>query len=522
MKQGYKYSAMGRPVFPDGYNDIKNIHMVLQGVEEGEHEIFGTVVDLAGNGLGGVNLSLQGLSTESLNSTERSTTSDGAGRFLFDGVEVGVYQIIARLDGYATQRMDRVLIDRENTITMSPGSVVRGVVLVKETNRPPDYYTVRATPITQQGTVSALLFSDNQGGASGSFNYPDGHLELTLSGGYYRLEAMSRELTPGRTEVNVEPGEVIDGITLYVTRKGGRLSGHVRVADGSSPQGARIFLTEAGTSAQEVIQLAFAADNNTTQTVGEDGAFLFENQPPGTYNVIARHPSYAAAESGPVELVAGGEVGGIDLVLGTGGGLEGYVFKDGAPVPNALVVVMAKGQPKTATANASGWYEMDELPPGLIQAVVMPSGMSDISGLMGLGNMTGLQTAAIEIESGRTTRHDFGAMTGIRLTGRCTPPPVNPLVGGAVVLRRPGAPLVPRCGVIEVVQLSDGVTAALDATGNFTIEDVPPGDWQLDVYYSGPGMNFMQLTYRNSARVTVTGEEVGREAVVDIEAPPCN
>ena len=522
VKNGYKYSAMGQPVFPDGYNDITNVHMVLHGADEGEHTVYGTVVAMDGSPLSGVELALQGLSTESLNSTDRQTTSDTNGQFRIDGVEVGVYQLVARLDGYATQRVTRVLIDRENTVTMSRGSVIRGFVLVQETNRPPDYYSVHATPITQQGSVSTALFSDNAGNASGTYNAPDGSFELGVSGGYYRLEARAGEYTPGRQELEVASGEVVDGITLYVTETGGVLSGRVRVADGSSPQGARVFATEAGTSAQEVVELALASENQErVQTVGEDGAFLFEKLPAGTYNLIAQHSAYVAAESGPVELETGGAATGIELLLGTGGGLEGYVYKNGVPVVGAMVVVLAKGQPSTATTDASGWYEINEIPAGLAQAMVMPTGVTDISGFMGLGSASGLQTVPVEIVSGRTTRYDFGAMTGTRIVGQCTPAPVNPLLGGAVVLRQPGSPLVPRCGVVEALQLSDGVTAAISGTGDFTIDDVPLGDWQLDVYYSSAGMGFMELTYRNSTRVQVTGEE-GGEIVLEVEAPTCD
>ena len=199
--------------------------------------------------------------------------------------------------------------------------------------------------------------------------------------------------------------------------------------DGSSPQGATVVLIETDSAAESLIMLATVEDfGQRMSRVGADGRFAFDALPAGTYNVIAKHPAHPQAESGLLSVAANATVSDVTNRLGSGGALEGYAYRDGQPLTGALVVVLTGGVPATATTEENGYYYMTGLPAGTHQVALTQMGA-------GLDQLSGLRGAVVEIEEGRTTRHDFGGGSGTRIEGMCAPPPQ--LVGVAL-LRPPG------------------------------------------------------------------------------------
>ncbi len=68
-------------------------------------------------------------------------------------------------------------------------------------------------------------------------------------------------------------------------------------------------------------------------------------------------------------------------------------------------------------------------------------------------------------------------------------------------------PPVPLGELTDVTNLA-GQSTGVDPTGGFLIEDVPPGDWQLDVYYFEFGAaSPLSVRYVATEVVPVTGEE---------------
>ncbi len=491
-KEGYKYSLKGKKIHPDGFSDIENVRIVLIPVDVGDHSIYGTVASEGGSPIEGARVELGGLGTESLNSLARSVMTDAQGEFNIDGLEVGMYMLSVGKEGYADQMVWRALLNQPTHITLEAASAIRGRVLVRETGAPlAGQFTVAAAPAAGQERVSLSMLAMMDNGVSGTFNDEEGRFELWVPPGAYRLEASAPEHAPGREEVEVDSGESIEGVVLYLSEAGGRIEGRVVTGDGKSPQGTTVVLIEADSSSQALVMLAVVQEfGDRAMRVGADGEFSFEKLPEGTYNAIAQHPSYARGESGLIDLREGGQVTGVEVRLGTGGAVEGYVHRDGRAVAEATVVVLADGIPSTTTTNGEGYYFVDGLPTGTHQVTLIGADLASLADTQG---------AFVEVEEGMATRHDFGDSTGITIEGRCEPPPE---LAGFVFLRPPGS-RVPRPGEEVAIEDFTGILGLIGPGGKFALEDVQPGEWQLDIVYT----QFPLAVYVHTEFVAVTGED---------------
>jgi len=395
--------------------------------------------------------------------------------------------------------VSRVLLDRENMVVLEASGVVRGTVLVRETRRPPEEICyVSASGISGIGAGGVDLAEMLEGGGGRSTSTDNGVFELYLPAGTYRLEAKAAGFTPGRAEVSVASGSVTDGVEIFISKGGGRIAGRVVVTDGKSPQGATVVLVETGSSMEAAVIAGFADGMGDREVrVGSDGAFSFENLPAGTYSAIARHPSYASADSGPLELAEQGNIANVELRMGVGGALEGYVYVANRATAGVVVMVLGQGTTKTVATDQNGHYYIDGLATGTYQAMITAVGSGDLSGIFETRGVP------VEIMDGRTTRYDFGRGTGTRIEGRCMP---GPQLAGTAVLRTPGPQVVALGQTVQMNQLVGGWNTLINPLdGGFVLEDIPPGEWQLDIFF----MEFaIGVRYMHSEIITVQGEEV--------------
>lgn len=485
-KKGYKFSTVGDPIYPDGYSPISGFQVTLYPVEAGKNSVFGTVRTAAQQPISGAQVTLRGVGAESFDDVSQSTTSSGNGEFRIDDLEAGSYTATITAEGYAPRRMGMRLNGPNDAVLIAAG-VVRGRVLIRETNAPPAQYEVAALRQDSEGRTTFSL--TDIGEASGkTFNDPEGRFELYLPEGAYQLEARAGGLTPGREDVVITSGEVTDNVTLFVAEAGGTISGRVVTSDGGSPQGAEVFALDY-TSLAEAIALIAAGGlaENRKQIVGQDGAFTFENLPEGQYLIVARHTGYANGQSELIQLAAQGNEDGVEVRLGAGGAIEGYVRRRGQLVANALIVVVGEGGTKSTSTNNEGFYRVENLATGTYQVTMTPVGAGDLSAI------NEIQSASVEVSEGTTTQHNFGDGTGATIDGVCDPPPPGGLIAlpGFALLRPPGFPVAALGDILEgpesVLRLQGQLAAVSPGSGQFTIEDVFPGEYQLDIFYPVPG-----------------------------------
>lgn len=515
FKEGYKFALNGTPLYANGYHDVKNFRVVLEGIESGKYRVFGYVIDATGQAVSEARVTLSGLGTESLNGVDRETATDSGGEFNFDGVEIGTYVLNADKDGYSRKTLGRVLLDEPNEIVLQAASIVRGRVLAKATNQAPENgYTVGAQKTggesDEESRNGLFSFLDSGGplGHSAQFQDPQGNYELTLSAGAWLLEGSAGTLTPARKTITLQAGEVLENIDLILASEGGTIEGRLVITDGQSPQGATVSLVEASTAAQAVTQFAQDGEGPRSMQVADDGLFSFDQLPEGTYFAVARHPAYPQAMSPAVLLEDQATASGVDILMGPGGSMEGYVFDNGRPASGWIVTVIANGQPYTGTTDLRGAYAIRNIPEGNFQA--FPSNPS--AGI----SMDAFQTQGdpVTIWSGAITYKNFGEFKDIKVNvavvrGAATPQlfPNLENAGGRIVLNPGGAAPVTGSGIPD--NAIPGVAYTLISQS--VTMDVPIGEWRVD-YYAPDSLG--TYTWRGAQDFVITGEETEEVDVV--------
>lgn len=502
QKQGYKISPVGFPIYPDGYSDIRNVQIVLRGVDEGQHSVFGVVVNDRGQGIDGAQVRMAGISMGGLEGTDQSTTTANNGAFRFDGVSAGQYTVIATKDGYSPTTARRIRLNEEMRMVLRQSARVRGRVLIAATRQAPELYDVAAYPLSESTGSISLLGMMSDSAQKETFFAPDGSFDLILNAGAYRLEGSAVGYTPARTEIVVDAGDVIEGVDLSLEEKGGSIAGVVVAGDNGSVQGATVTLLEASSPAEALMMLAAdAASSDRIRRLGDDGVFEFENLPAGEYIIIAQHPTYPNAQSEMIFLAEGAREENVRIRFGTGGALEGYVYQDGRPQAGAVVVVVGNGITEHTNTDNTGYYYLDSLADGVYQAMVTDLSAGDLSSVYGA---RGVQ---VTVQEGQITRYDFGTRDGARIEARCIPGPMN-MLGGRAVLQAPGYFQAPLGETVEVTQLL-GQSVGINPRGDFVMEDVPPGEWQLDIYYFELGVaNPLDVRYVHTELIEATDGEV--------------
>jgi hypothetical protein len=509
-KRGYKFSTMGDPVYPDGYSPIRGVQVVLHPIDAGSNSIFGTVSDAAGNPISGAAVEVRGVGAQSFEEASFSTTTDSRGAYRIDGVEAGAYGMTVGHEGYAPRRLAAVRLNAATDVVLIAAGVVRGRVLVRETNRPTDPipYQVAAVRVTSDGGLDFNPADRAAMGEGRTFNDPEGRFELYVPEGNYLMEARAAALVPGREAITVAAGQVTDDVVLYLSEAGGRISGRVVTSDGKSPQGAEVFAIEYTSMSEAMLMLASGGlPEDRVQRVGEDGQFTFEGLPAGEYVVVARHSGYANGISDPVALEERGNSEGVEVRLGAGGTIEGTVYQGGRAVADALIVVVGEGGTQSVSSLADGSYRIEGLAAGTYQVTMTPIGGGDL-----LGGVGQIQSVSLEVVEGRVTRHDFGDGSGTKVTGICTPPPPGGLftLPGFAVLRPVGFPIAELGEILErperLLRLQGQIASITPGVGDFTIDDVFPGEYQLDIFYPVSGQ-LGAFRYVHLESVTVSGEE---------------
>lgn len=471
-KKGYKFALGGEPIYPDGYSGISGVILRLESVGSGVHNCYGTIYTADGQTLDGVEVNLEGLGTDSMSGVEMSTTTGSGGKFRFEGIEAGVYQLIARKEGFSPYTAPRALLDKEMEIVMQTTAVVRGKVIAANGGTLANGYTVSAAKVNEAGGISLAGLAEVQNEVD--FNNPDGSYELYVPAGDYRIEARAQGYTPGREFVSLQSAEERDGVDIVLPDEGGTISGIVTTISGGSPQGTTLLLFEGGSPSA-------GGGGGTQETrVAEDGIFSFENLPAGNYTVIAQHAAFANGSSGPIMLSLGERRDDVVIRLGAGGVLVGTVRRQGQVMADAMVTIVGTdtGTTRSVQTDGSGYYEADGLGTGNYQVAVTNIGSGG-----GFGGLTEAFSNTVFVTEGETSRLDFGSGVGTVINGTTSRPPTASLVPTGYALLVP-AEMGPLGDTINIDALRVTRATAVGMGGQFTFEDVYAGAYFLQVFYA--------------------------------------
>lgn len=495
QKKGYKVSLSGVPIYPDGYSRIDGVSVRLEEIGEGRFACFGKVLDGREQPLDSVEVRLEGLSLDSISGIEQSTTTSADGTFRFEGIESGNYQLSAYKEGFAPYQTSSVPLEKEITIRMQTTALVSGRVLAADGGELTQGYDVNAYRVA--GADGLSLASLTQEPIEARFNNPDGYYELYVPAGDYRIEATATDYTPGRVLVSVAAAEVREDVDITLPEKGGTIDGRVITMTGSSPQGTTVLLLEGSAG------LAAAAEGTRQTIVAEDGAFLFENLPAGTYTVVAQNANFANASSGPVTIAIGEVRDDVVIRLGQGGVIVGTVMRNGRVMANATLLVAGvdTATSRTVTTDEAGYYEVDGLGSGNYHVAVTDLGAG------ALGGITEAFSRNVDVREGEVSRLDFGDNTGYIVSGFASRPPAMSIgvnLGYAFLVPAEVGPL---SETINLQALTAATFAAVDRQGHFVFEDVFPGSYYLQLFYADS--LFSATTLRNVSLdlIVVEGEE---------------
>jgi hypothetical protein len=206
----------------------------------------------------------------------------------------------------------------------------------------------------------------------------------------------------------------------------------------------------------------------------------------------------------------------VEIVLKAGSALEGIVAFNGRPEPGATVVVygIVGGVTEVTTADATGYYRIERLPPGTYLATAV----SLSAGLTGIALS---QQARIEIIEGATTTFNFGEATDTALVGFCSPmPPVTVLT--KAFLLAPGTSL--DLTSMDVANLGAWLSdpgafgnaimggQPVDRDGFFRIDNLVEGEYLLNIVCFDTLTLSMRIAYSGPVKVL-------NNQVTEVEVP---
>ena len=514
-KDTFKFSMRGVSLFSDGYSDINNVRVVLEPVEEAEHEIYGIVIDKNDEPIDGVDITLRGFGTESFSGEEDSATTGSDGKFHFAGIQTGMYGLTAEKDGFGSQTLRNVPLDKQVRIRMNTLATVRGRVLIRNSDDAPPAYSVSARATAETGATNMDLLRTFEEPSSYDFNDPEGRFEIQLADGAWQLEAKAAEFAPGREQIFLEPGQIMEDVIIYVSEEGGLIAGNVVTNDGQNPQGATVFLVEStGGDAQTTSAMLRALSGDAqSMRVGEDGYFEFTDLPEGNYLVLAEHERYATGRSEPIYLAEGDKQDNIQVRLTFGGAIEGNLLIGGRPVYGATVTAFGEGTPQVTQTESDGFFRFEGLAAGSYLVSAVPFGTGGLSALLDI------RMERVYVEDGQTTTAFFDD-AGTDIEGLCNPPPATgDLTAGLATLSFPGTgptmigASLNAMSLLQNPYLLSGGTVT--TTGEYRIRAIPPGEYQINIYY---GSLLGSLRLVAVVPVAVQGEGI-LQLDIQVDAP---
>lgn len=408
------------------------------------------------------------VSFNSVESVRPRAETDFEGRFEFKGLSPGDYDLTISKPGFTRSVSSAVKAGDGATpleVVLSPGASIAGR-LTQPNGQPVTGYSITArpsTPVSSPGIrlVTAAVGTDPEGGFVLDGLAPGTAYDLTLQGmGQFRGEPNKRGIVAPAADVEIE------------VAARGRIAG--RVLDAAS--GAPVTEFEASYAParaggmQIVIRGSTFNNDRRTPFSSPDGAFAFEDVPPGNWDVTVWARTYQEARTGGIA-VAAGETKNVEVKAARGLAIRGRVVdaKGGRGVQDASVTARDGGGGGAFVfdggalsgggilTDADGRFEIADQAPGSYQLTARHPLFSEGTARVTLEDKDG--AVEISVVSG-------GVIGGIVLSSQG-----GPLAGAEVSLQNSGEG--------SGMRALDGQTSLSDGLGRFRFEHLPAGRYRV-------------------------------------------
>lgn len=308
-------------------------------------------------------------------------------------------------------------------------------------------------------------------------------------------ESVAKTAPPADTAPPVAPPAAVPeepkppAVPLYA-----EVSGRVRLSDGGDAVAGATVALRSTTDPKTIPERTVATDSL--------GEFRFAAVPPGAFVLTATKTGFAQRKAYGIQVTADRGRSGIELLLTTGGTIEGVVTDEkGAPVAG-LAVRIDRGNPNVRAGetktDAAGLYRFERLLPEQYHVEVERG-------------RERTQTGFVEVTDDHVARLDF--RSDASLAGVVLDAAGKPLAGANVTAWSPGPPIVNR-------------KARTDGEGRYAIPGLTPGQWAMTVQtfgddaFSTPAGKVTVAPGENAFPIRVAAGEISGKAFVRATGAP--
>ncbi len=385
------------------------------------------------------------------------------GMFRVSGLSKGKYRLTSLAEGYAQSYKGGIKVELEKTtsgvvIKQLPAGGIRGHV-IDASGKP-----IEAAEIVQKNPFHSTFLGELRlpqlkslatSDAKGEFEIPG------LPGGAFTLQARHADYCPEEQKVNVNKGEITEGVEFQLVQ-GGMISGVVLAKVDLQP--IADATVKASTAATFLIPDMGAAESKTD----ENGLFDIVKLEPGTYSLTASAPDFAEKTIEDLKLAENDAITNLIIELSQGGSLVGTVRDlSGEPIAQRMIVAVGPGGQKYAQTDEQGDYAIRNIKEGVYTA-----GAIEISATPTAG-ATRSDMHFVQIENDKETRLDIVVGGPLKVYGKVTLKG-EPQAGLMVMVQTSSKNIA----FTKSMKQASGRTAE---DGRYEIDNLQPGEYGLAV-----------------------------------------
>ncbi len=403
------------------------------------------------------------------------TLTDETGAFDFNGLPVGLYEIIVESDGLSRFIQTDVSVKREGLVldlnlTQNPESRIQGIVNLQGESAEESVLVVYAQSSDESGDRE-YFYAEIEDISFVIKNLPTGFYDvMILRYGYLPVEISG---------IDVSEGESID-------------LGTVDLSLPASVSGT-IIVSASNETAYPFIVGVFEGENQVWGAFAEDdNSFLLEYLAPGTYTLRVVNLLNSYSSETEVNVSSGENLTGISLQILPGGTISGVVRDSvtGEPIAGLPVLLIHEnGHLFSRFTDGAGSYRFDFLDLGEYR-LTLPIGGENASSLVTVDSLDGLEQTA-----------DFEISFTTTLEGHTLTAAGEPLTDVGVMLYESGKYIV---------------GAKSDENGNYRFRLLRGGTFDLVAQKEGAAFNSVKNVIVNDGE-TVTRDLIAGTASLQVK-----